>query len=178
MSDAVKSQEERNEENALDEADKKTMSRRIFLRSVMWASTLLTLLTTALSGFMLFWPRKIEGFGSLVRAGKLDDFPVGSVTRVRSGKFYIARLSEHELIALYWKCPHLGCTVPWEPTQNQFVCPCHGSRYNITGQNVAGPAPRPMDYMTVYVDEEGTVIVDTGDIRERDAHRSEHVTRV
>lgn len=48
----------------------------------------------------------------------------------------------------------------------------------MTGQNVAGPAPRPMDYMAVYVDEDGTVIVDTGDIREREQHSSEHVTRV
>lgn len=178
MSDAAKSQEERQEEKAREQAEKKAMSRRIFLRSVMWASALMTMLTTALSGLALFWPRKITGFGALVRAGKLEDFPVGSVTRVRSGKFYISRLSENELIALYWKCPHLGCTVPWEPLQNQFVCPCHGSRYSITGQNVAGPAPRPMDYMAVYVEDDGTVIVDTGDVRERDVHSSEHVKRV
>lgn len=177
MSDAAKSQE-RKEENAKEEAAKKAMSRRIFLRSVMWASAISTMLMTAFSGLALFWPNKIEGFGALVRAGNIKDFPVGSVTRVRSGRFYISRLSEDELIALYWKCPHLGCTVPWEPLQNQFVCPCHGSRYSITGQNVAGPAPRPMDYMTVYIEDDGTVLVDTGDVRERDEHSSAHVKRV
>lgn len=177
MSDAAKAQE-RQEAKLKEEAAKKEMSRRIFLRSVMWASAMATMLMTAISGLFLFWPNKIEGFGAMVRAGKLDDFPVGSVTRVRSGRFYISRLSEDELIALYWKCPHLGCTVPWEPAQNQFVCPCHGSRYTATGQNVAGPAPRPMDYMSVYVEEDGTVIVDTGDVRERGEHSSAHVKRV
>lgn len=177
MSDAAKAQE-RKEARLKEEAAKKEMSRRIFLRSVMWASAVSTMLMTALSGLMLFWPNKIEGFGAIVRAGSLDDYPVGSITRVRSGRFYISRLSEDELIALYWKCPHLGCTVPWEPLENLFVCPCHGSKYTATGQNVAGPAPRPMDYMTVYVEEDGTVLVDTGDVRERDRHSGAHVKRV
>lgn len=150
--------------------------RRRFLRTVMWSSAGLVLLESALAGLALFWPRKVEGFGSLVRAGKISDFAVGSITRFRDGKFYLARLPEG-FIALYWKCPHLGCTVPWAPERNQFACPCHGSIYEANGQNVAGPAPRPMDYMTIEIrgDE---IWVDTGGIHERAVHLPEHVTRV
>ena len=154
------------------------VSRRSFLRRLMWGSVGLAAAAFSYSGWRLFWPHKIKGFGAVVRAGSLDDFPVGSVTRVRDGRFYISRLSETELIALYWKCPHLGCTVPFEESQNLFVCPCHGSVYDKTGQNIAGPSPRPMDYMRVEI-RGNDVYVDTGDIRERpDGHDPSHVTRI
>lgn len=155
----------------------KDISRRSFLRRVMWSSVGLTLLSIAGSGLALFWPNKIKGFGSVILAGSLDEFPVGTVKRVREGRFYISRLSEEEIMALYWRCPHLGCTVPFNDGEDLFVCPCHGSVYEKTGQNIAGPAPRPMDYMGVRV-QGGSVYVDTGDVRERGRHQSDHVTRI
>ena len=88
------------------------------------------------------------------------------------GKFYLVRLDEG-FMALYQKCPHVGCTVPWRPdftfngTQGWFRCPCHGSTYNKTGQIIAGPAPRPMDYMKITNDG-GKLSVDTGGIKRRD----------
>jgi cytochrome b6-f complex iron-sulfur subunit len=38
-------------------------------------------------------------------------------------------------------CTHLGCVVPWNPSENKFMCPCHGSQYDSTGKVVRGPAP-------------------------------------
>jgi len=38
-------------------------------------------------------------------------------------------------------CTHLGCVVPWNPAENKFLCPCHGSQYNNQGKVVRGPAP-------------------------------------
>ena len=107
--------------------------RRSFLRKVMWSSAGLVLAESALAGLALFWPRKVEGFGSTIRAGRIDDFEVGSVTRFRDGKFYLSRLPEG-LIALFWKCPHLGYTVPWSPPGDSFACPCHGSIYEAPGR--------------------------------------------
>jgi len=48
-------------------------------------------------------------------------------------------------------CPHLGCTVPWDPAQNQFVCPCHGGTFSATGVRVSGPPPRSLDSLTTKV---------------------------
>ena len=38
-------------------------------------------------------------------------------------------------------CTHLGCVVPWNTSENKFMCPCHGSQYDETGKVVRGPAP-------------------------------------
>ncbi|HEY8417487.1 MAG TPA: Rieske 2Fe-2S domain-containing protein [Limnochordales bacterium] len=164
-------------EQQLSEKEKReAMTRRGLLRNVMWASAGIFAVQAAVTGLAMFWPRKVEGFGTVIDAGPIDEFPVGSVTRIRDGRFYVSRLPEG-VIALYWRCPHLGCTVPWNQTQNLFICPCHGSVYEPTGQNIAGPAPRPMDYMRVEI-RGGRLLVDTGDIRQRDRHLPEHVTPV
>lgn len=41
-------------------------------------------------------------------------------------------------------CTHMGCEVSWVATDTRFKCPCHGSQYDMTGKNVAGPAPKPL----------------------------------
>ncbi|OKH21733.1 cytochrome b6-f complex iron-sulfur subunit 1 [Hydrococcus rivularis NIES-593] len=49
-------------------------------------------------------------------------------------------------------CTHLGCTFPWNPNENQFQCPCHGSRYDPEGRVVRGPAPLPLKLVRVAVE--------------------------
>ncbi|CAN6453314.1 unnamed protein product [Victoria cruziana] len=41
-------------------------------------------------------------------------------------------------------CTHLGCIVPWEESENKFMCPCHGSQYDSQGKVVQGPAPQSL----------------------------------
>ena len=52
---------------------------------------------------------------------------------------------EQGYVALYQKCVHLGCRVPWCQTSQWFECPCHGSKYNRVGEKRGGPAPRGLD---------------------------------
>ncbi|MCY4067774.1 MAG: Rieske 2Fe-2S domain-containing protein [Acidimicrobiaceae bacterium] len=68
------------------------------------------------------------------------------------------------IVALYQKCPHLGCRVPECVTSQWFECPCHGSRYNQVGEKRSGPAPRGMDRFATEVAVDGSLIVDTGTI--------------
>ena len=55
-------------------------------------------------------------------------------------------------------CPHLGCGYRWDDTERKFKCPCHGSVYSVTGQVLAGPAPRPLDTLPDKV-ENGRLLV-------------------
>ncbi len=68
---------------------------------------------------------------------------------------------EAGVVALYQKCPHLGCRVPNCVSSQWFECPCHGSQYNQVGEKRGGPAPRGMDRFGVSV-ANGVLTVNTG----------------
>lgn len=171
----------------------KGAARRRLLRSMMWGSVLLFFAEAAGAAGLMFWPRKVTGFGAKITAGKIEDFPPNSVTAVRDGQFFISHVTETDpdtgenygtsgLIALYWKCPHLGCTVPWAPPGDpdpvrHFHCPCHSSTFNRVGEKTGGPTPRPLDVMELII-EGNNVIVDTGKISERDAYHPDQVTKL
>ena len=55
-------------------------------------------------------------------------------------------------------CTHLGCGYRWDDTEKKFLCPCHGSAYDINGQVLGGPAPRPLDVLPSKV-EGGRLLV-------------------
>ena len=70
---------------------------------------------------------------------------------------------EQGFVALYQRCVHLGCRVPWCQTSQWFECPCHGSKYNRVGEKKAGPAPRGLDRFAILV-AGGKMTINTGDI--------------
>ncbi|MCX7668914.1 MAG: ubiquinol-cytochrome c reductase iron-sulfur subunit [Anaerolineae bacterium] len=163
------------------------LARRSFLRVSAFAG--LTLFTgSLLASFLGFFNlRRPSGFGGTVTvtADRIPR-PGADPVRIPEGKFWLVNLNGPEgdvlqvggtggLLALYWKCPHLGCTVPWNPAFNGaqvnfpgiigwFRCPCHGSTYSKAGIRVFGPAPRPMDTMRITVNGDGSVSVNTGQI--------------
>lgn len=154
------------------------ITRRQALRSGMFATIGMFFGTIAGGAGGMFWPVKLSGFGAPVPVpAKLSEIKVGDKPiMVRDGKFYLTR-TEDGLMALYWKCVHLGCTVPWNDGAKKFLCPCHGSVYDLNGQNIAGPAPRPMDQMEIKVNGE-EIIVNTGKISQRTVHEPKHATKV
>lgn len=155
-------------------------SRRQFIRASFWSGLGLSLLGS--TGFLLdfLYPRNVRGFGGPVPAGKVTEYAKGANPKhFLDGQFFVANLDPAEarlggsgggagLIALWHKCPHLGCTVPWRPEftyegdKGWFRCPCHGSTYTKSGVRVFGPAPRSMDTMQIDVDGAGNIVVQTG----------------
>lgn len=146
--------------------------RRSFVRNAALGAAGAAGLTTAAGFGMLLWPNKTGAFGSELTVNAADVPPVGGAPyRNIQGKFFLVH-NEDGLLALYTKCPHLGCTVPWvgpSDSAQAFQCPCHGSMYSYDGILTGGPAPRPMDYMAVTV-EDGAVRVNTGDISQRSGY--------
>lgn len=63
------------------------------------------------------------------------------------------------MFALSTVCTHLGCIPNWQPADNKFKCPCHGSGFRPSGMNFEGPAPRPLERWRVLL-EEGELVVD------------------
>lgn len=104
---------------------------------------------------------------SIITAGTVEQFTPATVTAVPLGQFYLACLADGSFLALSRTCTHLGCSVPWDEEKNQFVCPCHGSTFNLTGEVLTAPAPRPLDFYPVRI-ENGIVKVDTSAPQKRE----------
>lgn len=105
-------------------------------------------------------PGESGAFGGMIDAGRVEAFPEGSVRYFLEGRFYITS-AQGSLQALYQKCPHLGCRVPFCESSQRFECPCHGSVFNVVGEYLEGPSPRGMDRFEVRLDGD-RVLVDTG----------------
>ncbi|MGI8588110.1 MAG: ubiquinol-cytochrome c reductase iron-sulfur subunit [Chloroflexia bacterium] len=147
-------------------------SRRDFIRLTTLGALGVMSLGGTVAFLAFFWPQKTSPFGGKISAGTVSDLKDGDVVRFPTGKFYLSRYKEPALgnksvmVALYWKCKHLGCTVPWKPDETYgqyngiFHCPCHGSIYTRWGLNVGGPAPAPLDLFKIAIDG-GKITVDT-----------------
>jgi hypothetical protein len=98
----------------LEEDQRGKVRRRMWFRWVGWGAVLALLGEWSIGFLGFFTPKRVGAFGGLVNAGLVTDFKVGDVKVVREGKFYVTRVPEG-FLAMWWKCPHLGCTVPWAP---------------------------------------------------------------
>jgi cytochrome b6-f complex iron-sulfur subunit len=113
--------------------------------------------------------------GSVVEAGSVESFAADSVTAFQRGQFYLVRLNSGGFLALSCKCTHLGCTVPWVEKERKFLCPCHASAFDITGNVISPPAPRPLDLFPVSI-ENNVVKVDTSKRIKRSGFEAGQVT--
>jgi cytochrome b6-f complex iron-sulfur subunit len=162
------------------------VTRRQFFNRAINATFFSFLGLMGLSSLAMFWPKLSGGFGSDVDAGSVRDLQTmvvsasGSVVPVfvPEARAYVIpappTLSEQfaghpvvagNLMALFQRCVHLGCRVPWCATAVGFECPCHGSKYNSIGEYFAGPAPRNLDRFAVEVVDD-RFIIKTGTILE------------
>jgi cytochrome b6-f complex iron-sulfur subunit len=160
------------------QADSRSMNRRQFI-TWAWAAVTAGLgLQAAVALYQFLKPViPVGAFGGKVSAGNVNEFKVGSVSTVRGMHGFVSRLSADSALVMSWKCPHLGCTVPWVESEGRFNCPCHGSIYNAKGEVLAGPAPRPLDiYPAEVVGNE--LIVDTSRVIERSAYDNAQVVKL
>ena len=96
----------------------------------------------------------------LAGAALKDQLAAETIVRDTDGSYWIA---------LYQRCVHLGCVVPFPDECHSFKCPCHGSHYNVTGEWLEGPAPRSLDRFFLSFDGED-VIVNTGALNNKVPH--------
>ena len=160
---------------------KENYSRRSFfnkLWAILGAVTFaeLIILTTR-----FFKPRKSEPSAieqdAIIVAGSVDNFEPGTVSAFVRGKFYLARLEDGGFLALSRSCTHLNCTVPWVSSENKFICPCHSSEFDITGEVINPPAPRALNLYPVTI-ENNVLKVDTSKLTKRSAFEAAQVVYV
>lgn len=145
--------------------------RRTALKTLWTVLGIVALLEFAGMIFAYLKPRKKDSqkdaFGNIITAGRVDEFKKDSVTAFRRGQFYLVRFDDGGFMALSRKCTHLGCTVPWVESERLFKCPCHSSAFNVKGEVLKPPAPRPLDVFHIII-ENNIVTVNTNRKIKRD----------
>lgn len=156
------------------------IDRRGFLNRTMIAALGAFAAAFGAGSIAVLWPERRPGFGNRIVVGKLNDV----LSDIRGsdgpvyhpeGKFYlvpydttdldnpyvVAGAAAHGIMALYQKCPHLGCRTPYCGSSRLFECPCHSAAFNLAGERLAGPAPAGMWRFRVELDPQSNVVVDT-----------------
>ncbi len=162
------------------------VTRRQFLNRAYFAAVLVGLSNFALASLDYLWPRGGGGLGSKISVGDAETLRNQLTTSrnpifIPDGFFWLmtyegqpaaankipayvtANVVQTGFMAIYRKCVHLGCSVPFCNTSEWFECPCHGSKYSINGEYRSGPAPRSLDRFRVDI-VGGKVVVDTSNI--------------
>lgn len=144
-----------------------SLKRRQFLRIAFLTGILGASAELAMLLVPVLRVNKIVGLGVPVPVGPkaeiLAKFAATNDEPIRrtDGRFFLLH-APGGIAAVYWKCTHLGCTVPWIGAEDQFHCPCHGSLYEKrTGIVQGGLAPRPLDLFHIREDAAGALVVDT-----------------
>ncbi len=88
------------------------------------------------------------------------DIPIGTsrVVLVNDKPVIVIYEKGKGYIALSSVCTHLGCLVGYEAAKNILVCPCHGGTYDLEGNVLSGPPPRPLSKVPLKVENEQLVI--------------------
>jgi succinate dehydrogenase / fumarate reductase iron-sulfur subunit len=149
-------------------------SRRAFLKSATGVAGLGVVLSlTGILGVSAVVPTLADQPSQWVPAGEAASYPVGSVnttmitynrkqamhTETVNVPVLIRRDTEQDFICFNSSCTHLGCAVSWDPTIKRFECACHGGAFDVDGNVIAGPPPRPLDRLPWKL-ENGIIMVE------------------
>lgn len=102
----------------------------------------------------------IPSGAGVVALGNISEFPVGSVTRHRKGRFYLVH-DEAGFLAISVWCTHKNGATVWQKESWYFYCPFHGAKFDTTGCYVGSMGCKPMRLHPVSIDGDGTISVDT-----------------
>jgi menaquinol-cytochrome c reductase iron-sulfur subunit len=147
-------------------------TRRTFYRALLSGIGSLIGLGLAVPAAAYLFITRESRKGNFVEAGKLSELALGeprevSFERTRvdgwrtfqeKGIAWVVRTGASDVVAYAPQCTHLGCAYHWESQRNEFVCPCHESRFSIDGKVMGGPAARPLDRYVTRIEDQKLLI--------------------
>jgi len=143
-------------------------SRREFTKRALYGVLALLGLGFAVSGTRFFLPlndrdKQLVFFplvpeDELPRSGvKKTEFLYSVAGKERRARVFIVSSAAGPVV-LSATCSHLGCLVNYQKEKQEFVCPCHGGRYDLSGKNIAGPPPAPLTRFPIKM-QDGMILV-------------------
>ncbi len=151
-----------------------TLSRRDFSKIVMTflGSIMGAIVGFPLIGYIISPALKAQEVDDWVSLGPLEGYPIGmpklfSFTRTKingwerttnSFGVFVMRKSASEMSVYSNVCTHLSCRVNWSDDEQAYLCPCHDAQFDVNGDVIYGPPPRPMDEYEFKI-EDGNILI-------------------
>jgi cytochrome b6-f complex iron-sulfur subunit len=135
------------------------LGRRQFFLRIGLTSVAVSSLGAAVLGYKFLSPNLLYEPSPIVNAGKPDHYPADSVTFDPAAAIYVVHEREG-LFAVRAVCTHLACVTAWKPELGVIACPCHGSQFTREGAKIVGPAPQPLPWLRMWLDDQGDLMVD------------------
>lgn len=138
------------------------VTRRQFLSwfTIAWMSFVAATLGALSLVLRFMFPNVLFEPKMWFKAGYPDDYEVGVDERWKE-KYGVWIVKTMEgMYGILAVCTHLGCTPNWLGNENKFKCPCHGSGFYSSGINFEGPAPRPLERISISLAEDGQILID------------------
>ena len=135
------------------------MNRRGFLKLL---ASVLGLSALGVFGYPLF--RFLLPVESLARAKSVtlpkSEIPVNATKDLMIGPTPVIIINARDkgFLAFSKVCTHLGCLVKYDKEQQIFICPCHAGMFDLEGNVISGPPPRPLPKFSVRVEGNNLVI--------------------
>lgn len=137
------------------------MTRRDFVRYLLGGGVF-ALLGATLYPILRYLtpPRGVESSVSSAVAAKAGELAPNSAKIFRFGNRpgILVRTPPGDLKAFSAVCTHLNCTVQYDPATSVIVCACHNGKYDLNGQVISGPPPRPLEAYRVNVRGDEVVV--------------------
>ena len=98
-------------------------------------------------------PKQAEAVQKKVAAAKMGDLAPNTAKIFKFGSVpaILVNTQEGKLLAFSAVCTHLTCTVTYETSTGTLFCPCHNGRFDMAGNVVSGPPPRPIETYAVEI---------------------------
>ena len=132
--------------------DPPATSRRRFLDYLLGTSAVATFAAIFYPIFRFMSPPQVvESTENSVIAAKLSEVPInsGKIFKFGNKPGILVRTGAGEFKAFSAVCTHLECIVQYRSDTKQIWCACHNGQYNLSGKNIGGPPPRPLEEFKV-----------------------------
>jgi len=137
----------------MNKSGEKEISRRTFVDLVIKGGLWVALVGALYPALSYLRPVMRRGsISEMEEVGGVDDIPVwGSKKVIIAGSAILVIRTPNEFKAFSAICTHLGCLVDWDGQKRLIICPCHAGVFDLNGQRISGPPPRPLPAYAVSV---------------------------
>jgi len=134
-------------------------NRRAFLQKTL-AFLGLTTLASFLYPLFKFFSPPAEEAGAKRLVLDIKEIPAGETKDIvfNNTPGIVVHLPNRGYIALSRVCTHLGCLVDYQKERKRFLCPCHAGIYDLSGNVVSGPPPKPLQQFPLKVAGDSIII--------------------